>query len=352
MKSEIPIKNIYYMLAYAFRCLNENNYKSFETEEFDNVVELCSFIIYRGVSTLLKQGLNRDYVENSEFSSTLKGKIEYAESIKNNTQLKKQMVCSFDEFSFDSYMNRILKTTILYLLKSNISSKRKIELKKIIIFFSEVSELDVHLINWNIRYTKNNQTYKMLMFICNLVIEGLIQSESDGGNKLRDFVDDQKMHHLFEKFVLEFYKTERKDINVSASQIPWALDDEYDFMLPTMQTDITLQKNDNILIIDTKYYSHIMQSQFDSTTYRSNNLYQIFSYVKNKVEEDKNKKISGMLLYAKTNENTTPENNTYKMSGNLITIHSLDLNQDFERIKKDLLNIANHYFNQEILSHQ
>ena len=48
-----------------------------------------------------------------------------------------------------------------------------------------------------------------------------------------------------------------------------------------MQTDIHLQKGNNVLIIDAKYYSHTTQSQFNKNTIHSNNLYQIFTYVKN-----------------------------------------------------------------------
>ena len=48
-----------------------------------------------------------------------------------------------------------------------------------------------------------------------------------------------------------------------------------------MQTDIHLQKESDVLIIDAKYYSHTTQSQFNNNTIHSNNLYQIFTYVKN-----------------------------------------------------------------------
>ena len=69
--------------------------------------------------------------------------------------------------------------------------------------------------------------------------------------------------------------------NVSASQIPWVVDDDFTKMLPVMQTDIHLQKENDVLIIDAKYYSHTTQSQFNKNTIHSNNLYQIFTYVKN-----------------------------------------------------------------------
>ena len=51
-------------------------------------------------------------------------------------------------------------------------------------------------------------------------------------------------------------------------------------MLPVMQTDFMLIYKEKVLIIDAKYYTHTNQSQFDTHTLHSGNLYQIFTYVK------------------------------------------------------------------------
>lgn len=69
------------------------------------------------------------------------------ESVKARTMLKRQMVCTYDEFSTNSYMNRIIKTTMELLICSDISKVKKNELKKLLVFFSEVDTLDSHLIN-------------------------------------------------------------------------------------------------------------------------------------------------------------------------------------------------------------
>ena len=75
-----------------------------------------------------------------------------------------------------------------------------------------------------------------------------------------------------------------------------------------MQSDIMLQSGEKVLIIDAKYYEHSTQVQFDKHTLHSGNLYQIFTYVKNKEYElrEKNHTVSGMLLYAKTDEEIYP----------------------------------------------
>ena len=62
----IPIQNIYYMLSYAFRVLNEQGYKNLATEKFHNVAELCAAILVKGVSLQLKRGLGRDYITQTE----------------------------------------------------------------------------------------------------------------------------------------------------------------------------------------------------------------------------------------------------------------------------------------------
>lgn len=211
------------------------------------------------------------------------------------------------------------------------------------LYFRNIKELDIHHINWDIQYNRNNQTYRMLISICYLVIKGLLQTQSDGSTRLMDFIDEKRMYHLYEKFILEYYKREFPGIKTNASQILWQLDDEEKEFLPIMQSDIMLSYQNKILIIDAKYYSHIMQVQFDKRIFFSANLYQIFTYVKNKqTEMGYQYEVSGMLLYAQTDEEILP-NNEYHMSGNKIAVKTLDLNKKFPLISDQLNKIAELY---------
>ena len=88
-------------------------------------------------------------------------------------------------------------------------------------------------------------------------------------------------------------------------------------------------------------YSYTMQSHFDTMTIHSHNIYQIFTYVKNKEVEVDNE-VSGMLLYARTREEIQPDHD-YLMSGNKISVKTLDLNQDFDSIKQQLDDIVEEY---------
>ena len=338
----IRIQNIYYMLSYAFQVLNEQGYKQIATEEFENVAELCSAILIKGVTSQIKRGLGKEYVEQTDSLASLRGKINISASVKGRTLLNKRMICSYDEFSVNSYMNRILRTTMETLIKSNISKNRKKQIRKLLIYFAEVEPLERERINWKLQYNKNNQTYQMLISVCYLILKGLLQTTTDGNTKLMDFLDEQRMCRLYEKFILEYYRKEHKEIKASASQIPWDLDDGYSEMLPIMQSDIILKSVDKTLVIDAKYYAHTTQSQYSTNTLHSGNLYQIFTYVKN-LDTNKSGNVAGMLLYAKTDEIVLP-NNDYKMGGNQISVKTLNLDCEFAEIKIQLDGIVQKYF--------
>ncbi|MCD8148676.1 MAG: 5-methylcytosine-specific restriction endonuclease system specificity protein McrC [Clostridiales bacterium] len=345
----IAIQNIYYMLSYAFQVLNEQGYKNLSTEEFDNTAELCAAILAKGMAVQIKRGIGREYIPVSESRSTLRGKIEISDSIRDKTVLKKQMVCSYDEFSVNTYMNRIIKSTVLLLLRSDIMRARKKELRKLMVYFADVEVLDLHRINWNIQYNRNNQTYRMLVSVCYLIVKGLLQTQSDGSVKLMDFLDEQRMCRLYEKFILEYYRREFPWLRVSSSQIPWALDDGFGDMFPIMKSDVMLTYKNTVLIIDAKYYSHTTQQQYSVHTLHSNNLYQIFTYVKNKEAEfgEKPHTVSGMLLYARTDEDIQPAQ-SFQMSGNRIDVKTLDMNCDFSRIKEQLNGIVGEFFEKRL----
>lgn len=114
-----------------------------------------------------------------------------------------------------------------------------------------------------------------------------------------------------------------------------------------MQSDVMLFRGGNVLIIDAKYYTHTLQTSYDVGTIHSANLYQIFTYVKNKEAEFEGDglphKVPGMLLYARTDEAVQPDE-THQMSGNQISVRTLDLNRPFEEIRAQLDGIAKEHF--------
>lgn len=343
----IPIRNVYHMLSYAFQVLQNQGYRSLATENFENMADLCAAILCKGVSDQIRQGLGRAYVCRTESMSCPRGRIEMAPSIQSRAMLKRQLVCSYDEFSVDFAMNRLIKSTLLLLLRHDISKERKKAIRSLLMYFADVGEVDLNHVNWRLRYNRNNQTYRLLVAVCWLIVKGLLQRQENGALRMMDFLDEQRMCRLYERFILNYYRREHPEIHAFAAQIDWQLDDGMGDRLPVMQTDITLTSYDRrrVLIMDAKYYARTMQTHFGVRTLHSMNLYQIFTYVKNKEVELQAfpHEVAGLLLYAKTDESVVPDG-TYWMSGNRIFVRTLDLNQEFAEIRRQLDRICTEFF--------
>lgn len=346
----IFIKNIYYMLSYAFLALHKEEDEKIQKESFENIHDLFAAILSLGIGRQIKQGLYREYTGRREALPVIRGKIDMPGTIRNRIARECRITCDYDELSDNNLMNQILKSTALLLIhEKDVRGQYKDLLRKEMLYFSSVEKVpDLRTIPWqNLRFQRNNQSYRTLLGICELVIGGMLMTTDAGEYRLASFVDDQHMHRLYQNFILNYYIREHPELHTSASQIPWSLDDGRDALLPIMQTDITLEdsKHSRVLIIDAKYYAHTLQSQFDRYSQHSANMYQIFTYVKNEDArfQEHPHTVSGMLLYARTEEEIQPDG-VYQMSGNEISVQTLDLYQDFGSISGKLDRIAAEHF--------
>lgn len=340
------IKNIYYMISYAFEDLKPAEDFYMDSEQFDNIENLFAAILSERIGRLLKRGLYKEYLEKKENLFILHGKIDLNETIQNKISRRNLLSCEYDKLTENNLLNQILKTASLLLIKSDsVENKYKSKLKQEMNFFSNIKNINPENVQWNkIRYQKNNNDYRFLMNLCNFLFMNAILTTENGNYKLANF-DIEKIYKLYEKFILKYYKKEHQEIKTTSPTIKWKLDNDENEMLPKMKADVMLSKGNKILIIDAKYYSHTTQENNGRQIIHPEDLYQIFAYVKNLSLQDKKeeKELSGMLLYAKTDEDKISKPIKYEMSGNKIAVKTLDLNQDFESIKKQLDAIAEEY---------
>lgn len=351
----IFIKNIYYMLSYAFQILKQSNFEEVASEQFEKVQDLFASIIAKGVAQQLKQGLYREYMTQHDTLAVMRGKLDMPDTIRLKVQHKQKLACEYDELSENNIFNQILKTTMFYLVRdSGVERERQIALRKVLVFFDGVEVLEPSGIQWSrLSYQKSNRNYEMLINICYFVLAEMLQTTEKGEYKMASF-SDEHMARLYEKFILEYYRQHHTYLSeVKSAQVKWNLNGDNDEtmvrFLPIMQTDITLRLDDKILIIDAKYYGHTLQKQFDKYSLHSGNVYQIFTYVKNQ-DKTNSGKVSGLLLYAKTDEAVTPDC-SFNMGGNQIGAKTLDLNKEFTLIASQLDSIAAVKFGSHEIQH-
>ena len=311
MKTNIPIKNIYIMLCYAWNILSPDKKNFLDTENFDNIHELLANILINACLSLIKRGLKQEYVSLNDDLRKVRGRININITIKKSLLLKNYINCTYDEFLVDNEYNQIIKTILKSLTYNKFLNEITIcKINHILKFFTHVSytKLSTTLFN-KMQFSRNNLHYRQILNICQLIFEGLLVNENKGNIEFETYIKDYKMAKLYEKFVLNFYKRELDEntYEVNSPHINWAIPDNSSAflisILPQMKTDIVVKNklNNKFLLIDTKFYSETLISGHRSNAKKlhSNHLYQLNTYLDNVYSDNICKK--GLLLYPTIN---------------------------------------------------
>lgn len=337
----IPIQNIYYLLCYAWDKLEEDELTHVGTQDTTELVDLFAKVLLSGTTYLFKKGLDRGYVAVEEDSRSIRGKILFGPSIKRQLFQQAKACCEYDELRYNVLHNQILKTTIRQLVQVK-GLDREIEKGLVEVYrrFPEIDEIQIQSRQFGqVRLHRNNFYYDFLMKVCEIIHGSLFVDEHTGDQKFRDFVrDDAKMRLLFEEFVRNFYRREQTKFKVRSEDIQWAReqDSDADRYLPRMRTDISLVAKDQSrkIVIDTKY-KEALQLHYNTEKVISDNLYQLYAYLKN-LESlgGANAKAEGVLLYPTTSKSL---NLSFFFPSHTVRVKTINLDQDWRNIHKDLL---------------
>lgn len=337
---DIPIQNIYYLLCYSWNKLEEKDIVDVKGIESTELYDLFAKVLISGVSRLIKMGFDRGYIEYDEIISGIKGKPDFGVSLKRNLLKKARIQCVYDELNHNILHNQILKSTIQLLIQyRGLDKDLGNELFNISRWFSDIDDIQLNRACFRkVQIHRNNNFYDFLLKICELIHENSLPSEEKGRSKFRDFIRDEKqMSYIFENFVRNFYKIEQNIYKVQREDIPWDATTDKPEILPKMQTDISIDNKEKKFIIDTKYYTEALVEYYDKKKIRSANIYQIHAYLKNiEKKGGVNINCAGILLYPTV---TTILEEKATISGHDIYFKTIDLNQPWQNIHRDLLKI-------------
>lgn len=340
MSNKIPIKNIYYMLCYAWDRLKEKDIIDADKIEGNDVLDLFARVMISGTEYLIKRGFDRKYINKNETIPIIKGKIDFAGSMKKTTWISGKMSCNYDELNHNILHNQIIKTTIELLIKNkDLDKTLKDDLVRLHRYFRDIVSIRVNQKTFSkIQINKNNQYYEFVLKVCEIIYNNILIDEQSGQTKFQDFYrDERQMAYLYENFVRNFYRREQDDFKVSRENIEWDVVGDATY-LPRMQTDISLTSKDRKIVIDTKYYAEVFASNLGSEKFRSNNLYQIFAYLKNgEARGGINTQAEGMLLYPMVDDEVDAD---FLIQGHKIKIRTVNLNQDWILIHDRLMEIV------------
>lgn len=337
---EHPIQNVYYLLCYAWDKLAEKDVVAVEAINSTTLVNLFARVLINGTHHLLKRGFDRGYVPQHEWTGRLRGRICFQDAIRRNATLTGRLPCHFDELSYNVLHNRLLKATMRRLIRApGLEAAECSEgLARLCRLFSDIEDIDPN--NRLLRPGAASPQQPVLRFPSQGLrtdppqparvrearhqqIHGFRPGQAADGDPVREF----RPHVLSRPYRLQG----------QAGQYQVALDCRGRGLrhrcLPRMQTDISLTSDSRKIIIECKFTPEATQQHYEAVTLRSSHLFQIHAYMEN-LEGEQADTCEMMLLYPSVDR---PLSADYVHKGHRIRIRTINLNQSWQLIHRDLL---------------
>lgn len=346
----IPIQNIYYLLSYAWDLLEEADELAVDTEDLPQVLDLVARLLTLGTQRLLRRGMDRGYLPQTEVLSTLRGRIDFGASVKRLLLEQCKAQCDFEEFLPDLLHNQILKATIQTLATTEgLAFRQRRDLHILLRRMDGISRLHLRKAHFaEARLHRNNAHYRLLMHLCELAFDNLLVNEQTGQRIFRNFLRDKRqMARLFERFVANFYRKETPWKVSPQEKIPWDTSTPHE-LLPEMNADAVLRGFGRTVVVECKFYQETLQSGrwSEKPRLRSHHLYQLSAYMENlRCKLPADGQLEGVIIYPVVNSVLCED---LILAGNEIRVSTLELNAPWEQVSLQMKEIVDGYFRYEM----
>ena len=308
-----------------------------------DLLDLFARVLVNGTRRLLRRGLDRGYLPHEGELPGVRGKLLVTQTLRRDLLRRGRTACAWEDLEYDTLPNRILKTTFQRLRDAvKLDKHTRADVHDLLRWLTLVQPIELRREHFRrLQLHRNNRIYSVLLHICEFINEHWLPDERGLGRRFRD-VFRNGLAGLFEKFVFNFFRHELPACwKVSAPVFGWLLvDPNADALafMPRMETDVCLQSQDRAIILDTKFYSQALKvgwlgaAKLDPT-----NLYQLFTYLRQRASEPGWEHAEGILLYPRTTRDFGLEFTTH---GHRIRALTLDLAQPWKKIYASLMKIV------------
>lgn len=342
----IPIRNLYYLLCYAWDNLEEAGTVDVqELDDFDRIEDLFGTVLARGVIRVARRGLDRSYIDFEEELAGVRGKIELGATLKRTSLVRQRLVCSFEDLSPDVVHNQIIASTLGVLARhARLDPGVRSEVRLAISRMRGVSVIPLtRQVFSRVHLDRNRRAYRFLINVCRLLHDTCMVDQTSGESRFVGLdLERITQWRVFERFAARFFQREQQGFQVRAqTRIDW-----YELgtrgptsagRVPIMQPDLMLENAERRVVLDTKFYKDGGLGDEPDAKLNSGNLYQLFAYVVNREHTHPvGPRHEGILLYPTVGQETRVEFTTH---GHRFQARSVDLGRPWREIHQAMLGV-------------
>ena len=374
----VRVANFYHILLYLWDRHGEELSRSSDERVgrsgdmgAESLPDLFAILLSEAMSRQLRRGLHREYREVVEVAPRIRGRLDLAASVGRQLLRQGLAECAHDEFSPDTPHNRIIKATLLTLLRGGELSKEVAATVRGLMprlgGIPETPLLRRHFAEARLR--RDNREYGLMLDICRFVFEASVP-DSRAGDQRRFLALTERWvaqkGDVFQEFVQKFYqvragelctvrRTDKTFDHPLRAAKSLSKDEAY---LQGLLTDVLLDMSDGrTLVIECKFYGNPFGSKADAFRERdaaqqavkstpkgrklsNEHILQLGAYMDGITRGESARRVEGLLLYVQPDE--SPINADFIRQGvggvdQLLRVRCLDLSQPWEKVEADLL---------------
>ena len=271
------------LLIDMLKALRNVPYKNLQTTNVNvtkmNVFEIFVRMFISEVLLIVKHGLKCDYHSEQQNGTVFKGKLLVSQHIRKNYAHKERNYIEFDDYNVNRPENRLLKTTLRYLLKRSRSTKNKSDIKVLLNRFDQVDHSDSIDEDFQKCVSdRNMQDYQMALIWCRVFLQGKSFTAYSGSQVAVALLFP--METLFESYIAaKMVKVlSGTEYSVSIQDRSYHLFDEPRRF--SMRPDIVVRnrKDGSCFILDTKW--KVLSDNIYNYGISQSDMYQMYAYHK------------------------------------------------------------------------
>ena len=206
----------------------------------------------------LLRGPERGYEENQENLRQFKGKLMVKRQVLTNAARRERFFCQHDEFSVDTRLNRIFKTSCRLLLRAVHSAATQDTLRQSLLLLQDVGDTEAQAEEFDrITLTRQNERFGELLAFCRLVMAGRSPLGQTGDNTTFSLLFD--MNRVFENFIAAFLQRHVVPRMPGVAVYPQGGQHQLPLMthqgkeILKLKPDLLVEGPDRRLVVDTKW---------------------------------------------------------------------------------------------------
>lgn len=346
----IPIRNLWHMLLYAWDEPPMNvQWAMQDVERAPTLDALLASMLAAFMQQRLRLGLGRGYVEAQGPLRGIRGRINFAESLKRHAFERDEAYCAFQQYSANSPENQIIRATLVKLVQSGqfgpeagAADDLRHRLRSLTRELRDIDSIELTPERIGRQRRQQDRDYRLMLSICELVLQRQmpLAAEAVTGVPVLD-ADALMLHRVYERFVASFYRIHLAGWDVTPhKRLDWHAS-EVSPHLPRMIPDLALQERSSgrLVIVDTKFTAHsLVENQWGKPIFDSSHLYQLYAYLRSQEHvSDAHRSASGMLLYPAIQHMLSER---IELQEHVLRIECVDLAAPWQQIEQHLLGLV------------